>query len=294
MLIDLQLHSTYSDGYLTPTELAGFISKFGIKIAALTDHNTVGGIDEFRNACATHNIQAVTGVEIYTYLDHHRFNVLWYNFDDTHPKLHTILRESQVRRRRLVRAALYRLEKHGFLIETERILDKYTHYIPLNHIIDDVLSEEKNRQLVKKELKIDNPQEIDVIQHYLRNRDIGKLRNGLINFERITKLRKDIGGQLVLCHPTKHQNHKTIDQNFWRKLHKLGMDGIETLSPHHSFSAIAHMQKIAREIGFIETGGSDFHKEISEDNLMKYSWQYFTINSNLLNGVEVVLKNKTS
>ncbi|MBU4375047.1 PHP domain-containing protein, partial [Patescibacteria group bacterium] len=64
MLIDLQLHSTYSDGYLTPTELAGFLAKQGVKIAALTDHNTVGGLDEFRQACRACKIKPITGVEL--------------------------------------------------------------------------------------------------------------------------------------------------------------------------------------------------------------------------------------
>lgn len=292
MLIDLQLHSTYSDGYLTPTELARFVSKFGVKAASLTDHNTVGGIDEFRNACESYNIQVITGVEIYTYTDHHQFNVLWYNFDDTHPGLHTILRESQIRRKHLVRAALQRLKKYGFSIEAEKILDKYTHYTPLNHVIDDVLSTERNAQLVKRELKITNPQETDVIQHYLKNQGIGKLRNSLINFKRIVELRKKIGGQLILCHPSKHRNYKTIDQNYWKKLHKIGVDGVEVLSPHHSYSAIATIQKMAREIGFIETGGSDFHRKITEHNSIEHSWQYFTIDSELLNDVDVVLKNK--
>jgi predicted metal-dependent phosphoesterase TrpH len=51
MLIDLQFHSTYSDGYLTPTQLAQFMSKQGIKVAALTDHNTVSGINQFKKPC---------------------------------------------------------------------------------------------------------------------------------------------------------------------------------------------------------------------------------------------------
>ncbi len=43
MLIDLQLHSTYSDGRLTPTEAAKFAVSNNVKVASLTDHNTVGG-----------------------------------------------------------------------------------------------------------------------------------------------------------------------------------------------------------------------------------------------------------
>lgn len=109
MYIDLQLHSTYSDGYLTPTEVVKFIAKQGVKAAALTDHNTVGGLDEFRLACRQYNIKPITGLEIYVKLHSRRFNIIWYNFDDTDPELHDMLRDSQMRRRRKVRFILNKL-----------------------------------------------------------------------------------------------------------------------------------------------------------------------------------------
>jgi predicted metal-dependent phosphoesterase TrpH len=62
MLIDLQLHSTYSDGYLTPTQIVKFIAKHGIKVAAITDHNTVSGLYEFRNSCKKYKIKPITGI----------------------------------------------------------------------------------------------------------------------------------------------------------------------------------------------------------------------------------------
>ena len=121
MLIDLQFHSTYSDGYLTPTELVKFISKQGVKIASLTDHNTVGGLDEFRIACKKYKIKAITGIEIYTKLNNHKFNILWYNFNDSDPKLHNILRDSQLRRRKQFRVLLKKLIKRGYKINITKI-----------------------------------------------------------------------------------------------------------------------------------------------------------------------------
>ena len=62
MLIDLQTHSTYSNGYLTPNELVRFIAKQGVKIAALTDHNTVGELSESRQVYRKYNIKPIMGV----------------------------------------------------------------------------------------------------------------------------------------------------------------------------------------------------------------------------------------
>jgi len=156
MLIDLQLHSTYSDGYLSPTEVAKFVSKKGVKIAALTDHNTVGGAHEFKKACKQLKIKPITGLELYVKLGSKKFNLLWYNFDETDPELHDMLRDSQRRRRRLFRAALDRLVGNGFMINVDNILDKYNHYVPLNHVVDDLLREGKNVVKMKKELKLKN------------------------------------------------------------------------------------------------------------------------------------------
>jgi len=286
MLIDLQFHSTYSDGYLTPTELVKFISKQGIKIASLTDHNTIGGLDEFRTACKKHKIKAITGIEIYTKLNNHKFNILWYNFNDNDPELHSILRNSQLLRRKQFRILLKKLVKKGYKININKIIDKYNHYAPLNHIVDDFISVKSNFNRVKKELNLKNPREGDIIKEYFHNKQIKKLQNSYISIERILKLRKKIGGQLIVCHPAKHSS---INFNFFKKLKNLGIDGVEIFSPHHSYGAIVYLQHLAREFNFITTGGSDFHRFEGSAHKLQYSWQYFKIDSNYLKKIKKII-----
>ncbi len=72
MLIDLQLHSTYSDGYLTPTELVDFVGRCNVKVASLTDHNTVGGLEEFKAAAKRKKIKVINGMEIYVKFNNHK------------------------------------------------------------------------------------------------------------------------------------------------------------------------------------------------------------------------------
>ncbi|MFA4941752.1 MAG: PHP domain-containing protein, partial [Patescibacteria group bacterium] len=166
MLIDLQLHSNYSDGYLTPTELVKFIAEKGIKVASLTDHNTVGGLDEFRRACKEYKIKPITGLELYAKLGNQRLNVLWFNFDEKSPDLHKMLRNSQIRRKNQVRNFLKKMVKNGFKIEINKTLDKHTHYIPLNKIVDEVCTVPANQKKIKKELKLKNPRESEIIGEY--------------------------------------------------------------------------------------------------------------------------------
>jgi 3',5'-nucleoside bisphosphate phosphatase len=286
MLIDLQLHSAYSDGLLTPSQLVNLISAQGIKVAALTDHNTVGGLDEFRQACEKYKIKAITGLELYVKLKHKKFNLLWYNFDDTNPKLHELLRLSQLRRRNQMRRALIKLKRLGLIINENKILDKYNHYVPLNRIIKDIWLESANRKKIAKRLGIKSPREDEVIKHFFHNRKINKLEECYINLKHIIKLKKEIGGQIILNHPGKSV---TIDKNFIGRLKNLGFDGVEVISPHHSIGAVMYLQNLAKHFNLIMTGGSDYHFDEPEKVNIKNVYSYFKIDSKYLSGIEKII-----
>jgi predicted metal-dependent phosphoesterase TrpH len=286
MLIDLQIHSTYSDGYLSPTQAIKYITNQGVRVASLTDHNTVSGIDEFRNVCRAHRIKAITGLELYVKLGNHKMNVLWYNFDETNPELHDILRNSQIRRRGQVRKILKKLNKRGFRIETNKILDKFNHYTPINHVVSHIYAVPHNRAKIQKELKAQNPREEHIISHYFRNKEIGVLRECYINIERIMKLKNMIGGQLILCHPAKYSY---VKKDRWLKLKSLGLDGVELLSPHHSIGSVMYIQQLAQELDFITTGGSDFHRFEGGKHKIQGSWNYFKVDSKLLRNINRII-----
>lgn len=286
MLIDLQLHSTYSDGYLTPTELADFLLNRQVKIAALTDHNTVGGLDEFRRACQKNKIKAITGIEIYVKLNHKGFNLLWYNFDDQNSDLHKFLRLSQARRRRQIRRVLLKLKKLGLIVNSNKILDKYAHYIPLNRIIQEVWQIADNRKKIAERLGVKSPSEDEIIKHFFRNRKINQLEECYIDFRHILKLRKKIGGQLILNHPGKD---KRINETFIAQLKKLGLDGVEVISPHHSIRAVMHLQRLAKRYKLIMTGGSDYHLDEGGAVAIKNVYAYFRINPKHLTGINKII-----
>jgi hypothetical protein len=285
MLIDLQLHSTYSDGYLTPTEVAKFLAREGVKIASLTDHNTVGGILEFKIACEKYGIKFITGLELYVRLGNKKFNLIWYNFDHKSPLLHKLLRESQIRRRRMARIALGKLIRTGLKIDKNKILDKYNHYPAVNHMADDIYSRPSNRAKIKKWLSVKNPRSENIIGCLFHNKETAVLHETCLDVSRIIALRKKIGGQLVLNHPAKYGS---VNLEFLKKLKKIGFEGLEILSPHHSLGAVMYLQQVAEDFKFIETGGSDFHLNEGGKWPLQNSWQYFKIDSKYLRGVEKI------
>jgi predicted metal-dependent phosphoesterase TrpH len=286
MYIDLQLHSTYSDGYYSPTEVVKIIKKYNIKVASLTDHNTVSGLHEFAGACENAGIKAIPGLELYVRDGGSRFNLLWYNFDPANPALHDLLRDSQIRRRRSIRLILNKLVEKGFKFEVNKTLDKYNHYVPINHIISELTLNKGNYRLIQKELNSKNPREEKIIKHYFKNKEYGFLRETYIGFDKIIFLKKKIGGQLILCHPAKYGQLK---REKIERLHKRGMDGIEVMSPHHPYGATMFLQQLAHDYDLIETGGSDFHRNEGHDLPLQHAWEYFRIDSEKLKGVEKII-----
>lgn len=286
MLIDLQLHSTYSDGSLTPAELANFLLKNNVKIAALTDHNTVGGLDEFRRACQKNKIKAIIGIEIYVKLNHHRFNLLWYNFNHKSPELHKFLRLSQIRRRHQIRRALLKLKKLGLIINEAKILNKYCHYISLTKIIKDLRQIADNRKEIAKRLGEKRPSDDEIIKHFFKNRKINKLEECYIDFSHILTLKKKIGGQIILNHPGKD---KRINKNFIAQLKQAGLDGVEIISPHHRLSDVMQLQRLARRYKLIMTGGTDYHLDEGGGAAVQNVYSYFKIEPKYLIGINKII-----
>jgi len=257
-----------------------------IKVASLTDHNTVGGLDEFQSACKKNHIKPIVGLEIYVKLNHKKFNLLWYNFNDRDPDLHKFLRLSQARRRNQIRRALKKLGKLGLIIDENKILDKYGHYIPLNRIIDDVWQIADNRKKIAERLGVKRPSEDEIIKHFFKNREVNKLGECHIGLNQILKLRKKIGGQIIFCHPGKD---RPINENFIVQLKKLGLDGLEIISPHHSLRAVMQLQRLAKRYKLIMTGGSDYH--LNEGNMatVKNVYAYFRVEPKYLTGIDKII-----
>jgi predicted metal-dependent phosphoesterase TrpH/PAS domain-containing protein len=91
--VDLHCHSSFSDGALTPVQVAEKLAAAGVQYAALTDHDTVAGLPAFRQALTRHGIGFVTGVEFTTLHDNRELHLLAYGFDPEHPELQRTLAE---------------------------------------------------------------------------------------------------------------------------------------------------------------------------------------------------------
>ncbi|MFP4249688.1 MAG: DUF294 nucleotidyltransferase-like domain-containing protein [Armatimonadota bacterium] len=90
--VDFHCHTSFSDGSLTPRELADGLVASGVQFAALTDHDTLRGLDAFHRAARRRGIGYVTGVEITTQHEGREAHLLAYGFDPDHEGLREALR----------------------------------------------------------------------------------------------------------------------------------------------------------------------------------------------------------
>jgi 3',5'-nucleoside bisphosphate phosphatase len=109
--IDLHTHSNHSDGALSPAALIERAAAAGVQVLALTDHDTVAGLDEARQSALGHGIRLVPGVEISTAWRSQAIHVLGLWIDPASPELHRVLQQQGELRRSRMRKICARLDK---------------------------------------------------------------------------------------------------------------------------------------------------------------------------------------
>lgn len=121
-MIDLHLHTTASDGRLSPTALVALAAKAGLRIVSVTDHDTVAGLADARGAAGVHGVRLVTGIEM-TAVDSGRdVHVLGYFFDPEDADLARFLHTQRLARIERVREIAHRLRGLHCEIDAEALL----------------------------------------------------------------------------------------------------------------------------------------------------------------------------
>lgn len=120
--VDLHLHTKASDGALRPAELVKAADRIGIRVMAVTDHDSVNGIAEAREAACELAIEVMPGVELSASLDSDEIHVLGYLLDPDEPSLRGALRRLQEDRLVQAQAMVERLGVLGYPLEWDRVM----------------------------------------------------------------------------------------------------------------------------------------------------------------------------
>jgi 3',5'-nucleoside bisphosphate phosphatase len=248
MCIDLHTHSIYSDGSSTPKELIELAVSNGLKGLALTDHDTVEGVEEFKLLGEQARLVVFSGVEISTSLRQYTLHILGYGIDPTDDALHRWLQPLQEGREKRNDIILFKLQALGVDITAEEIQQvSCCGQTGRPHIA---------RLLVEKGVV----ESFDAaFRQYLgRNRPAWESRFSYSAAETIDMIHR-AGGLAVLAHPGQLDPEMRVQPLLIRELVLRGLDGLEIHYPTHTRRMQKKLKAIAVEHGLLVTGGSDFH-----------------------------------
>jgi predicted metal-dependent phosphoesterase TrpH len=244
---DLHNHTTASDGLLTPTQLIEYAVIKGLAAVAITDHDTIDGIDEALTAGHIRKIEVIPGIEFNTQLDSKEIHILGYYIDWKSSKLLKILAEMKNSRENRARKMVQKLaELYNFDINYGEILRQTKDgVIGRLHIA---------RVLVSKGMAK------DINDAFLKYLDVGcpaYVNRYHLTPEEGIHLIKSIGGVAVLAHPG-----LLPDSYLLNDILMTGIDGIEVFHSKHTQEQTHYFANIAELNNLLITGGSDCHGDL--------------------------------
>lgn len=240
---DLHVHTTASDGLLSPEEVVKWAGVKRLAAVGITDHDTVNGIIPAFEAASKYEVEVVPGIELSTLYEEEEIHILGYYIDYKADWFLEILRKIQNSRTERASKIVGKLNAMKINISLEQVKD----------IADDGAIGRPHiaRAMIDKGY-ISNIKE--AFQGY-----IGKGCPAYVERYKLTSLEaieiiKELGGVAVLAHPGLIRNKANIG-----KIVDLGIDGIEAYHTKHDDETIRNSLAIAKARMLLITGGSDCH-----------------------------------
>ncbi len=246
--IDLHSHSTASDGELAPETVVAAAAAAGVKTLALTDHDTIFGLDAALQATRAHGMTLIAGVEISVSLDRHTLHVLGLGIDPTAAVLVDGLTDLQ--RKRAVRASAIaaKLERLGVTNALQRAEDMAAGgQITRSHF---------SRLLIEAGLAKDTQR---AFKRYLGQGRQAYVASLWAQLPDAIEWIHAAGGVAVLAHPFKYPLTRTARHRTLRTFRELGGDGIEVCCGTSDAAEISEAARDALEFGLAGSIGSDYH-----------------------------------
>lgn len=247
-MIDLHVHSTFSDGTNTPEELAELAATAGITALALTDHDGMMGIDRFLEACRSRGVRGIPGVEISVDFEGGAMHLLGYFLDHKDARLETALARIRRGREERNQVILERLNKIGFAVSWDEVARLAEEDVVGRPHFAKVLVEKG--YVKSKEYAFD---------HYLGKGKPAYADRFRLSIEESIELIRKAGGVAVLAHPFTLDLGRRRMRALLAGLAAQGLQGIEAYYAEHSHDQQRFCLSQARELGLAVSGGSDYH-----------------------------------
>ena len=255
MKIDLHLHTSFSDGKLSPQALLRNAAENHYSYISITDHDTFMGYLDAQKYIHKYNIELIPGVEISTMLDHTEVHILAYYCDLGNEALNNLLQEVYDSRYGRAMQMVKNLEAFDIYLDWQDVLvyAGENKYIGRPNIARALLEHG-----FVKTFK-------EAFDRYLHNDSPAYVPKLKVDTEYVIQTIKKAKGLSVLAHPVRLPDDSLIFTCI-----DMGIDGLEVYYAAQDTSQTRLYEQIAVENKLIRTGGTDFHQgELS--NLVNYS-----------------------
>ena len=245
MKVDLHIHSTASDGRLTPEEVVRLASKKGLSVIAITDHDSVDGIAAALVAAeSVPSLRVIPGVEINTDIPNGEVHIVGYFIDYENEELKRTLETLRHYREIRARKMIAKLRKLGIEVEWQRVQELAG---------GGSMGRPHVAQAMFEQGYVPSLQE--AFTKYIGRQGPAYAERERLSPEEAVKLVVKAGGLPVMAHPA------GIDglEELLIQLKEVGLVGLEAYYNGYGWKTIHRLVELANKYGLLTSGGSDFH-----------------------------------
>lgn len=255
---DLHLHTTASDGTLSPGQLVKLAREKGFAAIAITDHDTTTGLEEALATAAAVDIEMIPGIELSTLDGDREIHVLGYYPDPKSSVLQKMLSEMiEARQTRAVKMVL-KLQKNDIDIQIERVQEiAGGSYLGRPHIAQALLEKGYIKELAEA-----------FTEKFIGRGGLGYVERYKISPAEGIDVLKRAGAIPVLAHPGFLSKGEPVSEQEIAALAGAGLLGIEAYYSRHTAEQTDRYKKIAERFNLLITGGSDCHGQENAVNCL--------------------------
>lgn len=242
-LIDLHMHTVYSDGRYTPTATVEYAAEKALAAIAITDHDSFDGLPEAAKRAAELNIELINGIELSCTHEESDIHMLAYFVDPFYHPLADKVRFYQEERLKRGVMIVQKLNEIGIDLRMETVKTMAgSGVVGRVHVADALLKEEYVHTFD------------EAFNRYLGYHAPAYVAKSYFNPVDAIALVHAAGGIVVMAHPGTVRRDDAIPY-----LAEIGIDGIEVFHSKHSPAQVRHYKAIAEKHKLLISGGSDWH-----------------------------------
>jgi len=247
-IIDLHVHTTASDGSLTPREVVRRAKALGLKAIAVTDHDTVAGVEEALEEGILCGLEVIPGIEISVDVTKGTCHLLGYFIDYKDKDL----------LKRLLFIQRAREERNLKMLQKLKALG-------IDLTLEEVKAQAKDGQICRPHfalamIKKGYVSSVDeAFERFLKKGGPAYVEKFRLSPEEAIRMILQSKGIPVLAHPFTLELEKEEFETFLKELKQHGLKGIEAYYPDHTLEQTEFYERLGKKYGLLITGGTDFH-----------------------------------